>query len=354
MIATPWHASLVGAVILSLGAPGPRPAAGPARVQESKTDARGYDKVRIEQEDRLLVPLEIADEAWRWLEQRYVQDQEFVRGLDPRFSSSWSEELFTDTYFDTPSMQLYDLQSGVRHRHRVNLSDPDDVKSGRSLMQIKLNDVSSNVRERAEIKFEVEIPFSPTSDEDRHPMLGIVKPDHREPFKERLVELGLDPQAMRPVLTVTDLRRRIYLELDGQPFMSISHDRASSELWWGESELCEIEPELNEIGFTEADPETRAYMETVLDRVVADIQARFPEIRQDLTPKYNKFVDRLEAEVPFLRTLVGTGTQGKDYMYKLGALALAGIFGVGWFGVAKLRARARKPEDGRRAAATAV
>ena len=351
MISTAWSFSAVLAVSLSFS-PAPASVLLP-QSQEDETDAHGYDKLRIEQEDKLFVPLEIADEVWKWLEHRYVEDPEYLKGLDPRFTASWSEELFTDVYFDTPTLQLYDMQSGVRKRKRVNLSNPEDVKSGRELMQIKVNDLSDNVRERGEIKFEIEYPFNPTSEEDRHPMLGVVKPEHREPFKKRLTELGLDPMSMKPVLTVVDTRRRVYLKVDGKAFMSISHDSAQSDLWWGHGQICEIEPELNEIGFTEADAETRAYMETVLDKVVADILTQFPQIQRDLTPKYNKFFDRLEEDVPFLRALVRTGTQSNGYMYKLGALSLALVGGVVWFGISKLRApRSKKPADPRATPAT--
>ena len=347
MISTAWFTSAFLAVILSA-----TPSLLSAQSQEDETDAHGYDKLRIEQEDKLLVPLEIKEEVWNWLRQRYAEDQAYLAELDPRFTASWSEELFTDTYFDTPSMQLYAMKSGVRKRHRVNLSNPEDVKSGRELMQIKLNDLSDNVRERGEIKFDIEYPFNPTSEEDRHPMLGMVKPDHRELFKKRLSELGLDPMSMKPVLTVVDTRRRIYLKIDGKPFMSISHDNAKSDLWWGHGEVCEIEPELNEIGFTEADAETRAYMETVLDKVVADILTQFPAIQRDLTPKYNKFFDRLEDDVPFLRTLVKTGTQSEGYMYKLGALAFAVVGGAGWLGFTKVRSTRKKTPGPRPTPAT--
>ncbi|MGH7151458.1 MAG: CYTH domain-containing protein, partial [Planctomycetota bacterium] len=258
-----------------------------AQSQEDETDAHGYDKLRIEQEDKLLVPAGKVDEVWAFLEERLVRDVDFLRQLDPTFTSTWSEELFHDTYFDTPTLQLHAMRSGVRHRSRVNLSNPADRKSGRQLMQIKRNDISANRLERGEIKFEIEPPQHPNSEEDRHPMLGRVKPEHREPFKQRLAEMGLDPQRMKPILTVRDVRRRVYILRDGKPFMSVSFDQASSDIWWARTAFCEIEPELNEIGFTEADEETRAYMETVLAKVVADIRARFPSITQDLTPKYN-------------------------------------------------------------------
>jgi hypothetical protein len=276
------------------------------------------------------VPLERVEEVWEYLRQRLHEDKSFLASLDPSFSSKWSEELFQDTYFDTPSMQVYAMKSGVRHRWRKNLTNPDDAKSGRELMQIKQNDISDNDLERAEIKFEIDPRRRSNSPEAQHPMLGRVRKEHRKPFKERLVAMGLDPESMRPVLTVKDIRRRIYLLKDDKPFMSISHDQASSSLWWGSARFCEIEPELNEIGFTEADAETRAYMETVLHRVVQDILTRFPDIQRDLTPKYNKAFDRLEEDVPFLRALVKMGLQDYGSLFAVsgGVALVVGIIAV--------------------------
>ena len=317
--------------------------------QEDETDAHGYDKVRIEQEDKLLVPQGKVEEVWEYLRHRLTEDKEYLASLDPTFTASWSEELFHDTYFDTPSMQLYAMQSGVRHRKRENLTNPDDEKSGRELMQIKLNDISSNELERAEIKFEIDRMPNRNTPEGRHPMLGRVKEDHRGPFEERLAGLGLDPQSMRPILTVVDIRRRVYLKKDGKPFMSISHDQASASRWWGRAEFCEIEPELNEIGFTEADPETRAYMETVLHRVVQDIRTTFPDIQQDLTPKYNKAFDRLEEDIPFLRTVVSLGLQddGGVVLVFGGVALMAGCIAVPQL----LRGKRRKEPAFKQAAA---
>jgi hypothetical protein len=290
------------------------PATLAAQSQEDETDAHGYDKLRIEQEDKLLVPKERVEEVWDYLRRHLCEDKQFLAELDPSFSAKWSEELFHDTYFDTPSMQLYAMKSGVRHRKRENLSNPDDAKSGRELMQIKLNDISSNDLERGEIKYDIlKEPRSETA-EDRHPMLGRVKPEHRELFKKKLVEIGLDPESMRPILTVRDVRRRVYILKDGKPFMSISHDQASSDLWWGHIEFCEIEPELNEIGFTEADATTRSSMETVLHKVVQDIRTRFPDVQQDLTPKYNKSCDRLAARIPFFHGIVRLGLQNEGQL----------------------------------------
>ncbi len=330
---------LAGAVVLAF------PPGASAQSQEDETDAHGYDKIRIEQEDKLLVPAEKVDEVWAFLQDRFVRDVDFIRSLDPGFTSSWSEELFHDTYFDTPTLQLHAKRSGVRHRTRVNLSNPADRKSGRQLMQIKRNDISDNRLERGEIKFDIEHLAHPNSQEDRHPMLGLVKGEHRDLFKKRLAEMGLDPQTMKPILTVRDVRRRVYILSEGKPFMSVSFDMASSGIWWAETQFCEIEPELNEIGFTEAKPEKRAYMETVLHRVVGEILTRFPEIKRDLNPKYNKAFDRLEAQIPFLRTVVKLGMQARGGMYNLGlilALGLCGAAWVAWMAVKGLRSRSSR------------
>jgi len=315
-----------------------------AQSQEDETDAHGYDKVRIEQEDKLFVPDDMVDEVWAYLKAHLVDDTAFVSSLDPKFSSSWSEELFTDTYYDTPSMQLYALRHGVRHRRRVSLSNPEDRKSGRELMQIKLNDISSNDLERAEVKFDIEYPREMNSELDRHPMLGIVKPEHRDPFQARLREIGVDPLSMREVLTVKDLRRRVYILREGKAFMSVSFDQAQSSVWWAHTHFCEIEPELNEIGFTEASPEERKYMESVLARVVADIHAKFPRIERNLQPKYGKAFDGIEASgLPFFGFLVRTGMQDQNSMYMAMGLAGAAVAGGAWFIASRTRRRRRAP-----------
>ena len=294
-----------------------------ARAEEEDMSAAGFDNMRIEQEEKLFVPVEIADEVLGFLKQRYVEDKARLAELDPLFSSYVDVEDFTDVYYDSPTLQILALESGVRHRTRVNLSNPEDQKSGRQLMQIKLNNISSNDLERGEIKFAIEHKARPTTPEDSHPMLGIVKEEHRELFKKRLVDIGLDPQSMRQVLTVRDLRTRVYIKRDKQPFMSISFDQVRSNLLWAETRFVEIEPELNEIAFTDADPETRRYMESVLGKIVAEIRAEYPQIQSNLTPKYGKAFFGLEAQIPYLRTLV------RGHLHETESFASAVLLGIG-------------------------
>jgi hypothetical protein len=310
-----------------------------ADADEEDFSAAGFNKLRVEQETKLLVPLERAEEVWKFLHDRYAADGAALKQLDPLFASYYNEEQFTDTYFDTPDLKLLAMESGVRHRRRINLTNPDDRKSGRELMQIKVNDLSPNVLERGEIKFEIKRPANKQSAEDNHPMLGMVKSSQREEFKQRLQAIGLEPSSMRPVLTVHDLRKRIYITRDRKPFLSLSFDTASSGLWWATTTFIEIEPELNEIVFTEADPATKQYMETILHTLTSEIQQQFPFIEKNLTPKYNKSFHNLEAQLPFLRFLVRWHLHPAQNVFALLFITAFVIAAVGYFIVYQMRQR---------------
>ncbi len=304
---------------------------------EDGTAVNNSNNMRIEEEDKLLVPLEKADEVWGYLYNKYVVNEGETKKLDPLLSAYNTNEEFTDVYFDTPDLKLLAMQGGVRYRNRVNLTNPDDVKSGRELMQIKLNNISANPLQRGEIKFDIQQPQEIKNDDDAHPMIGIVKQSQRQDFKKQLTALGLDPYVMRPILTVRDLRKRIYFEKDGAPFFSISFDNASANIWWAKANFFEIEPELNEVTFTEADQNTRKYMEEVLKKVVSDIKTQFPSIDADLTPKYNKSFNYIEAQLPFLRYLIKFNMHNRGGMIVVALIVLSILFGGVYFVVNKIR-----------------
>lgn len=323
---SPWSCAGAVTVLVALSFAAPRPLG--AQEETSEFSAEGFNVLRIEQEDKLTVPKELAEEVWLFLVDRFVKDTLALKSLDPAFKAYYHEELFTDTYYDTPTLQVLATQNGVRRRHRVNLTVPDHRKSGRELVQIKINNLTPGKElERGEYKFEVELSKGIKNAEDAHPLFGIVKPSHREELKQRLRALGLDPSKMRPILTVEDLRRRIYITRYGEPFMTISHDQAHSELMWARAEVVEIEPELNEIPFTEGGPEVKRYMEQIGAKVSAIIMEEFPQIKQDLTPKYNKMFSQFEAEIPLLRLLIRTKLDNAGMLLTVllvGISALAG------------------------------
>ena len=198
-------------------------------------------------------------------------------------------------------------------------------------MQIKINDLSNNELERGEIKYEIEYPTAIKTAEDAHPMLGIVKPGHRNDFKERLAKLGLDPYPMRPILTISDIRRRVYVRRDNQPFLSVSFDNASANHLWAKWHFYEIEPELNEIPFTEGDEATRKYMEKINTEIINTLMTQFPYLKRELTPKYCKAFNAFESQIPFYRTLIKMNMDNSDGMVLSGTLGLAAVIGGVFF-----------------------
>jgi len=307
---------------------------------EGEFSAHGFGVVRIENEDRITVPPEQATAVWDFLVSHLVDNTQELKRFDPRFTSHYSVEEFTDTYYDTPDLKLLSRQSGVRHRRRKNLTNPDDRKSGRELMQIKLNNISGNQLERAELKFEIEYPSTMKSKDDGHPLLGIVKPVHREPLKKKLADEGIDPQVMRPLITIHDLRKRIFILRNGKPFMSISHDSVHSEFMWAKCEFVEIEPELNEIAYTEADAPTRVQMAKVGGGITSLLMTRFPDLKRDLTPKYNRAFQSFESKIPLLRWWVKTNMITTGAVVGVALLAVTAFVGLMVFARKAMRSMA--------------
>lgn len=256
--------------------------------------------MRIENEDKLVIPRDKTEEVWNYLLDRLVNNKEFIQSLDAGLYSYWQDELFTDVYFDTPELAMFHSQSGVRHRKRVNLTDPNNRKHGRELMQVKLNNIDGNEFNRGELKFDIDYPTKIKTADDIHAVIGIIKNSDREPFKKIVSDLGIDPRSLRKILTNEQRRRSIYIPRNGEQFISIRLDECSSDLLWSKWRHVELEPELNEIPYTEGDEAQKAYMENINKTIIEDILKRFPYIRRDLTPKYNKAFQHFQSNIPLL------------------------------------------------------
>ncbi|MCB9264552.1 MAG: hypothetical protein H6558_05950 [Lewinellaceae bacterium] len=97
--------------------------------QSSEFDAGGYDAMRIENEIKLTVPNEIVDSVWQYLQDRYNNDNLFLKKFDSGFHTKFAEDFFIDQYYDNEEMQLLKRQFGVRHRTRYVLTDSTDRKN---------------------------------------------------------------------------------------------------------------------------------------------------------------------------------------------------------------------------------
>jgi hypothetical protein len=261
-------------------------------------------QMRIENEGKLVVPQDILEDVWKYMLQRLVTDKTYIKSLDSNLDSYWYDELFTDMYFDTPALTMLNRESGIRYRTRVNLTNPESTKNGRELLQVKLNDIDSNTFNRGEIKFDIRAPAKPKVADDVVPVLGFLKPSDRADFKDLMSQLNIDPYALKPILTIRQRRRSIYLTRNNQAFISIRLDEDSSEMLWAAWQHVEIEPELNEIPYTKSKNAEREYMQAINLKLLDDIMEKFPQIKMDLTPKYNKAFNYFETKIPYLRSLI--------------------------------------------------
>ena len=263
--------------------------------------------IRIESEDRLTIPVEKTEEVWRFLYRTFVEDTEQMKSFDVSLQSSAGEELFTDTYFDTPEFDLHKTQAIVRHRLRQNIADPSDKKSGKERMQIKSDRLSSILRKSGLVKFKVAYHQKLKSLEDKHPAIGLVKRSKRDKFKSTLKNLDIDANALQPVLASRQHRRSIAIAYNNSPFMAIALDEVSSEKLWAKIEFTELVLELDETTYAEADAHTRQYMQDIAAKVRQSIRQQFPSIRRDRTSKYSKSFNALAAKIPMFEFLVRHG-----------------------------------------------
>lgn len=260
----------------------------PVFAQPAEFDAGGFDAMRIENEIKLAVPDEIVDSVWKYLTTRYDNNNLFLKEFDPGFSTKIAEDFFTDQYYDNEEMELLERQFGVRHRSRWVLTDSTDRKHGRQLLQVKVNDIDDNMLNRAEYKYPIKYYGTPKAEIDAHPLFRKIQKDQRKALADRLNELGIDGFSLFPTILIKQLRQRVYVSLNGQPFATMTLDGVTASFGGKSTHYTELELELNEINYTLGDSTTRAKMEAINEQIKGDLLATFPSIKQDQTPKYNK------------------------------------------------------------------
>ncbi|MCB0581862.1 MAG: CYTH domain-containing protein [Phaeodactylibacter sp.] len=261
--------------------------------QSSEFDAGGFDAMRIENEIKLAVPNEIVDSVWNYLKARYDNDNLFLKEFDAGFSTKIAEDFFIDQYYDNEEMQLLKRQFGVRHRSRYVLTDQTDRKNGRQLLQVKVNDIDDNMLNRAEYKYPIKFYGTPNTPIEGHPLFRKIHQDHRKALAERLHEFGIDAFSLFPTIKIEQLRRRVYVSLNGNSFATMTLDGVTASFSGQSTHYTELELELNEINYTLGDSTARAKMEAINESIKGDLLATFPSIKQDQTPKYNKGFEAL-------------------------------------------------------------
>jgi hypothetical protein len=305
--------------------------------------AHGANVVRVENEAKLKVPREITEDVWTWLRARYA-DSSFLNRDGHAFTSTFGDEQFIDRYFDTPDLKMLGWKSGVRHRSRIVMEGSAMRKDGRQLIQLKLNRLDATGLERSEIKYTVDPPAG-VEPENEKSLLALVDNSDRVALAGRLVEAGVNPSDLRPMLTINQNRRRVYVADQQGALATITLDMVSADAWWQAVRFTEIELELNEIRYTEADDKTREWMNVMNRAIQADLTAKFPAIVQDQTPKYNKAFAAVEEGMPLglpLRRMIGWQLTSTDVLGS-GLLVIGGLGLLVTMRVAGKRKREPRP-----------
>ena len=280
-------------------------------VQAEESNPGDTNAVRVEDDFSLHYPAGKSDEIIEYLKKKYVSDRTAVKTMGPEFTASFGDEDFTDTYYDTRRLDLLKRKTGLRHRLRVNLLDSEDKKSGRELIQLKVSggdkiaDAGSDAS-RNELKFEVtRTPSSGKKAEDNHRLLGYLEADQRLLLARRLKDLvQTDAADTRPILTIEQRRRRVYIERDGETFVSFSVDDVATKRWWARVNFSQMEIELNELAFTNAGEPEREQMRKLRESLITDLTARFSYLEVDSDTKYEKAYNLLAARIPWLSRLI--------------------------------------------------
>jgi len=214
--------------------------------------------------------------------------------------------LFTDRYFDTPDLDLYGSGNTVRHRNRVNTTNPDDRKSGRHLVQLKVTP-PGRFDLRTELKFEVNPPKKYRNEDDGHPLIRLVSRTQRSDFKAALRRIGVDPFSLRQAVTIRQQRSQVYLYWGRENFLSFSVDEFEGRVLWGTGRASSVDIGLVENVFTAADAAQRAAMWAVREEIIRDLRDKFPRLEVNSREKYSIIMEQIEARVPWLRFLLRHG-----------------------------------------------
>src|SRR3989344_5286657 len=117
--------------------------------------------VRIEDDTSFAYPDGKSDEIAAYLQKKYVDDKTFINNLNKKYhlnvTSAYSDEYFTDVYFDTPRLDLMARKAGLRHRIRQLAGA---IEPEKAIIQLKISDDDKitdkdNAGSRNEIKFSV-------------------------------------------------------------------------------------------------------------------------------------------------------------------------------------------------------
>ena len=268
----------------------------------------GLNGVRKENDDVMTFPTEKANEVYAYLKEKYYSHNDFLKEQFPdlNLTTQIEEDIFTDDYFDTPNLDLLNKENLIRHRSRNNLTNIEDRKNGRELVQMKLSHDVNNAEVRDELKWHVASTYKKgqNSLEEISPLIRIIQTKERADFERATEQLDISPYSLKKILTLFQHRKRLYVNWDGLGIITFSVDDAIVRRLWARVEFVDMEQQLSEIAYTQADEATRIKEVAIRQTIIKDLKDHFPFIQVSKSPKYNTVFELLEKNIPFLRTLI--------------------------------------------------
>jgi len=157
----------------------------------------------------------------------------------------------------------------------------------KELIQIKLPFSDDNVI-RNEIKFEINSKKSNIDASARHPLLKLLSKRDQEEMAFQLSKYSIQPKQLKPKIKLKQNRNRVYFSDNvGKSIATITVDKVQN-FSFPYQDFGELELELNEILFTDADSLQKVQLEAINNNLKQSIQNKFPGLTINQTAKYNK------------------------------------------------------------------
>jgi len=245
-------------------------------------------QARIESEYKISVPKENMDSLWQFLQTTFVNN---AAGILPSGSTTQTAtEIFYDTYFDDVEETLLGYQAGARYRERYV---GDSLM--KRLLQLKVPTLDKLGIARTEHKFSPEDKFDINDRSGLHPFLKHVKAKDLDDVDLVLGQFGTAARKMNDALKLKQVRRRVYIADKQGALMTFTLDEVSA-VYFPYSSFVELELELNEVRYTDANAAEKLNLEGMNAKAKQVIFERFGTLQQDQTPKYNKMHAALAAQ----------------------------------------------------------
>lgn len=236
-------------------------------------------QLRLESEYKLSIPETDVDLVESFFAEEFSTNSFAIDSF--QLDIDHAEEVFVDSYFDDTAFTLLNQNIGLRHRLRYS----QDVLVN-ELVQIKLPE-SNDGLVRREIKYKVPNKVSALDELSGHPVLQFVDAADRDHISYQLRQCGVGIKDVQEQVSLTQKRNRIYLADAKGSVATLSLDHVTNNRI-PYQEFYELEIEINEIRFTEAAADERAYLIRINELIKHKVKSRLPSLTVDQTPKYNK------------------------------------------------------------------